>query len=382
MKNIAVLGSTGSIGTQTLDVLRMYPGDFGLTAIACRRNIALLERQAREFRPRYAAVYEEEKAEDLRIRLADTEVKVLSGMEGLLEISYGNSSDVLVTGIVGMIGIRPVIAAIEAGKEIDLANKETCVTAGHIILPLAKKNKVRILPVDSEHSAIFQCLEGSAGSKIRRILLTASGGPFFGRKEKELRNVTVEETLAHPTWNMGPKITVDSATMVNKGLEMIEAKWLFDVDIDSIEVVIQRESMIHSAVEYEDGSVIAQMGPSDMRIPIQFALMYPKHVPSPAVPLDFGKLKELHFDVPDNRTFRGIPLAVEASHRGGSMPTAFNAANEWANHAFRKGRISFPEIYEVIENTMNQHRLLEEPTVDEIMEIEKDIFVHLNEEYR
>ena len=381
MKKIAVLGSTGSIGTQTLDAVRMHPQDFCVTALSCGGNTGLLEKQAREFHPRTAAVYDEKKAADLRVRLADTDIRVISGMDGLLETAESDGSEILVTGIVGMIGIRPTIAAIRAGKDIALANKETCVAAGHLIMPLSKEKGVKILPVDSEHSAIFQCLEGRAGSKIRRILLTASGGPFFGMKKADLEKVTVRETLRHPTWTMGPKVTVDSATMVNKGLEMIEAKWLFGVGIGSIEPVIQRESLIHSAVEFEDGSVIAQMGPSDMRIPIQYALTYPKHEPSPAVPLDFTNLKEIHFDVPDNETFRGIPLAVEASETGGSMPTVFNASNEWANRAFREGRISFMQIYEAIEKSMASHKRTENPSVDEILSIEQEIGAHLDEMY-
>ncbi len=381
MKHISVLGSTGSIGTQTLDVVRMHPDLMCVTAISCRKNIDLAEKQAREFRPVLVAVYDREAAETLAVRLADMQIRVVSGMDGLIEAVTVPEADLVVTAIVGMIGIRPTVAAIEAGKNIALANKETCVTAGHIILPLVKKKGVQILPVDSEHSAIFQALMGASGSGIRRILLTASGGPFRGRKREELRNVTVREALAHPTWSMGPKVTIDSATMVNKGLEVIEAKWLFDVDPDQIEVVIQPQSTIHSAVEYEDGSVIAQMGPSDMRIPIQFALTWPRHIPSPAAPLDFSALKHLDFDVPDNETFRGLPLAYRAIRTGGSMPTAFNAANEWANAAFREGKIHFLDIYDIIGDVMDHHNVLREPSVDDIFGVQKEIDAYCGEKY-
>lgn len=381
MKNIAVFGSTGSIGTQTLDVIRMHPELFRLTAIACKTSIGLLEKQAREFNPVCAVVYEKDKAEDLKIRLKDTKVKVLSGMEGLIEMASMKESDFVVNGIVGMIGIPSTIAAIRAGKDIALANKETCVTAGHIIMPLAKEMGVRVLPTDSEHSAIFQALQGRAHSSIRKILLTASGGPFYGKTTEELEKVTVAETLAHPNWRMGPKITVDSASMVNKGLEVIEAIWLFDVSVDKIEVVIQRESAIHSAVEFEDGSIIAQMAVPDMRIPIQYSLTYPERYPSPADALEFSKLGTLHFGVPDNDTFRGLPLAFEAIRQGGSMPTAFNASNEWANDRFRSGVIRFTEIYRIIEDAMAHHRIIASPTVEEIFETEKEIFAHLDEKY-
>ena len=381
MKHIAVLGSTGSIGTQTLDVVRKHPEMMDVVALACGSRIDLVEKQAREFSPEIVVVYDEKAASDLAVRLADTKIKVLGGMDGLIEMCRIPSADVVVTAIVGMIGIRPTIAAIEAGKDIALANKETCVCAGHIILPLAAEKGVKILPVDSEHSAIFQALQGRAESAIRRILLTASGGPFRGRTREELMNVTAAQALAHPTWSMGPKITVDSASMVNKGLEVIEAKWLFDVDVDQIEVVIQPQSIIHSAVEYEDGSILAQMGPSDMRIAIQYSLTYPLHLPSPAVPLDFRALSGLELGVPDNETFRGLPLAISAIRTGGSMPVVFNASNEWANAIFRRGDISFLQIYDVIEDTMSRHSVIAAPTVDEIFAVQDEIDAYCEEKY-
>ena len=295
-------------------------------------------------------------------------------MDGLIGMCVQPETDLVVTAIVGMIGLRPTVAAIEAGKDIALANKETCVTAGHIIMPLAASKGVRILPVDSEHSAIFQALQGRAGSKIRRILLTASGGPFRHMKREELERVTVKEALAHPTWTMGPKITIDSASMVNKGLEVIEAKWLFDVDVDQIEVVIQPQSIIHSMVEYEDCSVLAQLGPSDMRIPIQYALTYPEHIPSPAPALDFKALAGLDFGTPRNDVFRGLPLAVSAIRTGGSMPCVFNAANEWANAAFRRGLIRFTDIYEIIEDAMAAHSLIRDPSIEDILAAEQAVY--------
>ncbi len=381
MKRIAVLGSTGSIGTQTLDVVRMHPELLSVAAIGCGSNIEMAEQQAREFKPALVAVYDENRAADLRARLADTACRVVSGMEGLIALATIPEADLVVTAIVGMIGIRPTIAAIEAGKDVALANKETLVCAGHLIMPLVKEHQVQLLPVDSEHSAIFQALQGRADSAIRKILLTASGGPFRHMTREELEKVTVKEALAHPTWSMGPKITVDSASMVNKGLEVIEAKWLFDVEPDQIQVVIQPQSLIHSMVEYEDGSVIAQMGTSDMRIPIQYALTYPTHLPSPAKALDFAALRGIEFDVPDNDTFRGLPLALRAIRTGGSMPCAFNAANEWANAYFRKGAIRFLQIYDIIEDIMDTHQMNEHPDVDEIIEIESGIYRYCEERY-
>ena len=381
-RHLAILGSTGSIGTQTLDVVRMHPDLFKVTALGCCRSIDLAEKQAREFGPSLVAVYDEGQADVLKTRLSDTDIRVVSGMAGLIELASQPEADTVVTAIVGMIGVEPTVAAIEAGKDIALANKETCVTAGHLIMPLAEKHHVNILPVDSEHSAIFQSLQGKAGSKIHKILLTASGGPFRGMSKKELEHVTVKETLAHPTWQMGPKVTVDSATMVNKGLEVIEARWLFDVDPDDIQVVIQPQSIIHSMVEYEDHSVIAQLATSDMRVPIQYALTWPDHLPSPANALDFTALKSLDFDVPDNETFRGLPLAVSAIKTGGSMPCAFNAANEWANAAFRRGEIRFLDIYDIIEKVMAGHQVIASPTVSEIREIANETFEYCDRQFK
>lgn len=381
-RHLAILGSTGSIGTQTLDVVRMHPDLFKVTALGCCRSIDLAEKQAREFGPSLVAVYDEGQADVLKTRLSDTDIRVVSGMAGLIELASQPEADTVVTAIVGMIGVEPTVAAIEAGKDIALANKETCVTAGHLIMPLAEKHHVNILPVDSEHSAIFQSLQGKGGSKIHKILLTASGGPFRGMSKKELAHVTVKETLAHPTWQMGPKVTVDSATMVNKGLEVIEARWLFDVDPDDIQVVIQPQSIIHSMVEYEDHSVIAQLATSDMRVPIQYALTWPDHLPSPADALDFTALKSLDFDVPDNETFRGLPLAVSAIKTGGSMPCAFNAANEWANAAFRRGEIRFLDIYDIIEKVMAGHQVIASPTVSEIREIANETFEYCDRQFK
>ena len=378
-KRLAILGSTGSIGRQCLDVARLHPELFEVVSLACGSDIKTLEDQVREFSPALAVVYDAAAASDLKGRLADQPVKVLSGMEGLIEMASSPQIDILVTGIVGMIGIEPTVAALEAGHDIALANKETCVTAGHVIMPLAKEKGCRILPVDSEHSAIFQALQGRADSRIRRLILTASGGPFYEWPAEKLAAVTVKEALAHPTWTMGPKITVDSASMVNKGLEVMEARWLFDVDPSQIEVVIQRESLVHSAVEYEDGSIIAQMGPSDMRIPIQYALTWPDRLPSPATPLDFKTLAQIHFGQPRNDVFKGLPLAYDALKAGGSMPVVYNAANEWANRAFRQSRIGFTDIYRVIEEAMGSHSVVAAPSVGEILAIEKEITHSLDE---
>ena len=370
---ISILGSTGSIGTQTLDVVRKYPDRFRITALSCAGNIGLLEQQIREFRPLAAAVYDPKAAEELRAKTKDLDIKIFSGMEGLVEITSGTEADIVVTAIVGMIGIVPTWEAIQAGRDIALANKETLVTAGHLIMDAARKKGVRILPVDSEHSAIFQALQGRADSKIRNLWITASGGPFRNMDAQELEQVTVKEALAHPTWQMGPKITIDSATMVNKGLEVIEARWLFDVSPDQIRVVIQPQSVIHSMVEYEDGSVIAQMGVSDMRIPIQYALTYPTHLPSPAKALDFTTLKGLDFAPPRNDVFKGLPLALEALKKGGSMPCVFNAANEWANARFREGLLRFPEIYDVISYAMSRHQILDHPSLEDILALQGEV---------
>lgn len=373
MKTIAILGSTGSIGTQTLEVVREN-GDIRVLGIAAGENIALLEEQIREFHPKKAAVWSEEKAKELRMKTADTDTKIVSGMEGLIEIAVMEDTEILVTAIVGMIGIRPTIEAIKAGKDIALANKETLVTAGHLIMPLAERKEVRILPVDSEHSAIFQSLNGEAGNKIHKILLTASGGPFRGKTWEELMDVQVEDALKHPNWSMGKKITIDSATMVNKGLEVIEAKWLFGTDLDQIQVVVQPQSVIHSMVEYEDGSIMAQLGTPDMRLPIQYALYYPMRRPLSGKRLDFFALGNISFEKPDIRTFDGLRLAYEASGRGGNMPTIFNAANERAVAKFLDRKIKFLEITQVIQECMENCAYIEHPNLDEILETENTVY--------
>ena len=369
MKQIAILGSTGSIGTQTLDVVRANPGELTVTALSAGRQIDLLERQIREFHPR-----EEEKALELRERIRDTDTRVVSGMEGLLELAVMPEADILVTAIVGMIGIRPTIAAIEAGKDIALANKETLVTAGHIIMPLAREHQVKILPVDSEHSAIFQCLHGDDRRQLAKLLITASGGPFRGKKTKDLEAVQVEDALKHPNWAMGQKITIDSATLVNKGLEVLEARWLFGVELEQIQVVVQPKSIIHSMVEFTDGAVIAQLGTPDMKLPIQYALFYPERRPLGGDRLDFAALKEITFEDPDMETFRGLAMAIEAGKIGGSMPTAFNAANERAVAKFLKKEIRFLDIYAIIEEAMREHRVIEHPTVEQILATEAETY--------
>ena len=369
MKKIAILGSTGSIGTQTLEVVRENQ-DIEVCALAAGSNIARLEQQIREFRPRLAAVWSEEKARELRIRTADLPVEIVSGMEGLIQVAVLEEAEILVTAIVGMIGLRPTIAAIKTGKDIALANKETMVTAGHIIMPLAKEHKVSILPVDSEHSAIFQSLQGNEGNKIQKILLTASGGPFRGKKQEDLLNVTVEDALRHPNWSMGRKITIDSSTLVNKGLEVIEAKWLFGVDVDQIQVVIQPQSVIHSMVEYEDGAVMAQLGTPDMKLPIQYALYYPDRRYLPGERLDFWALSHLDFGKPDLDTFYCLALAYEAGRAGGTLPTVFNAANELAVKKFLLKEIKYLEIMEIIEDCMRAHKNRPNPSLEEILEAE------------
>ena len=369
MKKIAILGSTGSIGTQTLEVVRENQ-DIEVCALAAGSNIARLEQQIREFRPRLAAVWSEEKARELRIRTADLPVEIVSGMEGLIQVAVLEEAEILVTAIVGMIGLRPTIAAIKAGKDIALANKETMVTAGHIIMPLAKEHKVSILPVDSEHSAIFQSLQGNEGNKIQKILLTASGGPFRGKKQEDLLNVTVEDALRHPNWSMGRKITIDSSTLVNKGLEVIEAKWLFGVDVDQIQVVIQPQSVIHSMVEYEDGAVMAQLGTPDMKLPIQYALYYPDSRYLPGERLDFWTLSHLDFGKPDLDTFYCLALAYEAGRAGGTLPTVFNGANELAVKKFLLKEIKYLEIMEIIEDCMRAHKNRPNPSLEEILEAE------------
>lgn len=373
MKKIAILGSTGSIGTQTLEVARNN-GDLEITALAAGSNIDLLERQIREFRPPLAAVWTEEKAKELRIRTADLDVKIVSGMEGLLEVAAQPEFEILVTAIVGMIGIRPTIAAMKAGKDIALANKETLVTAGHIIMPLAKEKGVRILPVDSEHSAIFQCLNGENRVQLKKILLTASGGPFRGKKKEELKNVQVEDALKHPNWHMGRKITIDSATLVNKGLEMMEARWLFGVEPDNIQIVVQPKSIIHSMVEFVDGAVIAQLGTPDMKLPIQYALYYPERRYLPGDRLDFWTLGQITFEKPDMENFPGLRLAFDAAAAGGSLPTVYNAANERAVAMFLEKKVGFLEIPEIIQSCMEAHRVIPDPTVEQILETEEETY--------
>ncbi|MCI7226363.1 MAG: 1-deoxy-D-xylulose-5-phosphate reductoisomerase [Lachnospiraceae bacterium] len=370
MKTIAVLGSTGSIGTQTLEVARAN-GDLKIAALAAGRNVKLLERQIREFSPRVVAVWEEEAARELKTAISDLDVKIVTGMDGLIEISTLPEVEVLVTAIVGMIGIRPTVEAIKAGKDIALANKETLVTAGHIIMPLAKKHGVKILPVDSEHSAIFQSLNGEQHGQIDKLLITASGGPFRGRKRADLEQVKVEDALKHPNWAMGQKITIDSATLVNKGLEVMEAKWLFQVDLDQIEVVVQPQSVIHSMVQFVDGAVLAQLGTPDMKLPIQYALYYPERRYLAGERLDFAKLRQITFEKPDMETFLGLPLALKASREGGSMPTVFNAANERAVSKFLHREIGFTDIYQIIIESMEQHKSIQQPTIEEILDTEK-----------
>lgn len=373
MKKIAILGSTGSIGTQTLEVVREN-GDLQVLGLAAGNNIKLLEAQIREFHPKVAAVWSEDKAKELRDCVKDLDVKIVSGMEGLIEVSVLEDTEILVTAIVGMIGIRPTIEAIKAGKDIALANKETLVTAGHIIMPLAKEYQVQILPVDSEHSAIFQSLQGNPRGALKKVLLTASGGPFRGKKREDLENIQVEDALKHPNWEMGRKITIDSSTLVNKGLEVIEAKWLFNVDIEQIEVVVHPQSIIHSMVEYVDGAIIAELGTPDMKLPIQYALYYPERRYLPGERVDFGMLSQLTFEKPDLETFYGLRLAMEAGKAGGSLPTVFNAANERAVSKFLNREIAYLQIPEIIEACMQSHKNVEAPTVEEILQIEQEIY--------
>ncbi len=373
MKTISVLGSTGSIGTQTLEVVRNHP-DVKIAALAAGRSVDRLEEQIREFRPRLAALAREEDAADLRARVRDLDVKVVSGMDGLIEAATIPEAEMTVTAIVGMIGIRPTIEAIRAGKDIALANKETLVTAGHLIMPLAKEYGVRILPVDSEHSAIFQSLNGERPERIEKILLTCSGGPFRGYDAKRLEKVTVEDALRHPNWNMGPKITIDSATLVNKGLEVMEAGWLFHAGADQIEVVVQPQSVIHSAVQFVDGAVIAQMGTPDMKLPIQYALFWPDRREMKTDRLDLFALRSLTFQKPDTEVFRGLPLALRAMRAGGTMPTVFNAANERAVAKFLAHEIGFTDIYRIIESCMDAHTAQPDPSVETILETEQEVY--------
>ena len=373
MKKIAILGSTGSIGTQTLEVARNN-GDLEITALAAGSNIKKLEEQIREFHPKTAAVWSEEKAGELRTAVRDLDVRIVSGMEGLIEVCTEPEAEIVVTAIVGMIGIVPTIAAMKAGKDIALANKETLVTAGHIIIPLAEETGVKILPVDSEHSAIFQCLNGENRKELKKILLTASGGPFRGKKRKELLHIQVEDALKHPNWAMGRKITIDSSTLVNKGLEMMEARWLFGVEPKDIQIVVQPKSIIHSMVEFVDGAVIAQLGTPDMKLPIQYALYYPERRYLPGERLDFETLTEITFEKPDMETFTGLKLAFDAAAAGGSMPTVYNAANEKAVALFLDRKIGWLEIPEIIGKSMEAHKVIPNPTVEEILDTEKAVY--------
>lgn len=376
MKKIAVLGSTGSIGTQTLEVVQSNP-ELQVVALAAGSSVKKMEEQIRQFRPSVAGMWSREAAEDLKSRVADLPVKIVSGMEGLLEIAVLPEVQVLVTAIVGMIGIRPTIAAIRAGKDIALANKETLVTAGHIIMPLARECGVSILPVDSEHSAIFQSLNGEPAKRVSKILLTASGGPFRGKKRAELERIQVEDALKHPNWSMGRKITIDSSTLVNKGLEVMEAKWLFGVELDRIQVVVHPQSIIHSMVEYVDGAILAQLGTPDMKLPIQYALFYPDRRPMAGRKLDFYELGQLTFEKPDTDTFDGLELAYQAATAGGSMPTVYNAANEKAVGLFLERKISYLQITELIAETMEHHIVIPDPTLEEILDTEKAVYDYI-----
>ena len=380
MKKIAILGSTGSIGTQTLEIVRANP-ELEVVGLAAGSNVELLEAQIREFHPLKACLWEEEAAADLRTRTADITVEIVSGMEGLLEIASMSESEVLVTAIVGMIGIKPTIAAIKAGKDIALANKETLVTAGHIIMPLARAHHAAILPVDSEHSAIFQSMHGENRNRVSKILLTASGGPFRGKTRQELAAMTVEDALKHPNWSMGKKVTIDSASLVNKGLEVMEAKWLFDVELDQIQVVVHPQSILHSAVEYVDGGIMAQLGVPDMKLPIQYALFYPDRRPMDSGRVDFFKLGQLTFEKPDTETFRGLALAYRAAEAGGTLPTVFNAANEKAVALFLQKKITFLQIPELIESSMEQHKVIADPTVEQILETEASTYEYIKEKF-
>ena len=368
MKKIGILGSTGSIGTQTLEIIRHHRDEIQVTALAAGGNVDLLEKQVREFAPQVAALWSEKACRELRERIRDLDVRVVCGMDGLLEIAALDGMEALVTAVVGMIGVRPTLEAISHGKDILLANKETLVTAGHLLMPMAREQGVSILPVDSEHSAIFQSLNGEKKSRIKKILLTASGGPFRGRKRKELEGMRAEDALRHPNWSMGRKITIDSATLVNKGLEVMEAVWLFGVELSQIQVVVQPQSIIHSMVEYVDGSVIAQLGLPDMKLPIQYALFYPDRRPMAGPSLDFYELAGITFEKPDMETFRGLALAFDAMKAGGSMPVVYNAANEQAVSLFLDHRISFLEIAEIIEDCMGRHQVVAHPDVEQILE--------------
>ena len=378
-KRIAVLGSTGSIGTQTLEVVRSNAQELEVVALAAGTSVRKMEEQIREFHPKVACMWNEEASRELKDLVADLEVKVVCGMEGLLEIATLPEADVVLTAVVGMIGIRPTITAIEAGKDIALANKETLVTAGHIIMPLAKKHGVKILPVDSEHSAIFQSLNGEPKNKVEKILLTASGGPFRGWTREQMKNIQVENALKHPNWSMGRKITIDSSTMVNKGLEVMEAKWLFDVELDQVQVVVHPQSIIHSMVQYVDGAIIAQLGTPDMKLPIQYALFYPDRRPMNGKRVDFFELGSITFEKPDPENFEGLALAYQAARTGGSLPTVFNAANEKAVALFLDRKIGYLEITDLIRGAMEAHKVIPNPDVQQILEAEKAAYAWIEE---
>ena len=374
MKKIAILGSTGSIGTQTLDVVREHSDELQVVALAAGTNKERLKEQIKEFHPKLVSLSDEKKAQELKEELAGEQVEVVCGMEGLIEVAGADSADVVVTAVVGMMGILPTMEAIKKGKDIALANKETLVTAGHLIIPMAKEYGVSILPVDSEHSAIFQSLQGEPKVALDKILLTASGGPFRGKSAEFLETVTLEDALNHPNWSMGPKITIDSSTMVNKGLEVMEAKWLFGVDYSQIEVVIQPQSIIHSMVQYVDGAIIAQLGTPDMRVPIEYALFYPERRSLSGDRLDFSKLSQITFEKPDYKVFRGLSLAIEAGKTGGTMPTVFNAANERAVAKFLKGEIKYTDIVRSIEKCMDAHKVSAHPDLEEILATEQWVY--------
>lgn len=376
MRRIAILGSTGSIGTQTLEVVEQNK-DIEVMALAAGSNIRLLEQQIRKFHPRLAAVWSEEKAKELRTAVADLDVRIEAGMDGLIAVATEEKAQTVVTAVVGMIGILPTIAAIQAGRDIALANKETLVTAGHLIIPMVKEQGVRLLPVDSEHSAIFQCLNGEHGNRIQKILLTASGGPFRGWTREQMKNIQVEDALKHPNWSMGRKITIDSSTMVNKGLEVMEARWLFGVEMDQVQVVVQPQSVIHSMVEFEDGAVMAQLGTPDMKLPIQYALYYPERRPLAGDRLDFWKLKEIRFEKPDFENFPALSLAYRAGKTGGSLPTVFNAANERAVSMFLNRKIGYLTIVDIIESAMERHQVISDPSVEQILETERETYDYI-----
>lgn len=374
MKKIAILGSTGSIGTQTLDVVREHSDELQVVALAAGSNKERLKEQIKEFHPKLVSLSDEKKAQELKEELAGEQVEVVCGMEGLIEVAGADSADVVVTAVVGMMGILPTMEAIKKGKDIALANKETLVTAGHLIIPMAKEYGVSILPVDSEHSAIFQSLQGEPKAALDKILLTASGGPFRGKSAEFLETVTLEDALNHPNWSMGTKITIDSSTMVNKGLEVMEAKWLFGVDYSQIEVVIQPQSIIHSMVQYVDGAIIAQLGTPDMRVPIEYALFYPERRSLSGDRLDFSKLSQITFEKPDYKVFRGLSLAIEAGKTRGTMPTVFNAANERAVAKFLKGEIKYTDIVRSIEKCMDAHKVSAHPDLEEILATEQWVY--------